>query len=133
MGDAPALSHTSAPTPSSNPTTIPAPTTIPSSAEPMTIPPSVPLTATLATTTPLTLLAAMISDKENSRTQETIPRIVDNDMMDITGKGPSSSTTVPRPPLPLVNIQNSKEAGQHEGSSKRAKGLAVVGTGLTEK
>jgi hypothetical protein len=67
-------------------------------------------------------------EKENYQTQDSIPDLADNGTMG-TGMAPSLSG----PSHPLADIQNNEPAEQCKGSGKRAKGLAVVGKGLTEK
>jgi hypothetical protein len=78
-------------------------------------------------------LTAMGSEKENCRNKDTEPGSADDNSTGITGEAQRLSSASSRSSLPLANINNNEQTGQHQSSAKRMKGLAVVGTGLTDK
>jgi hypothetical protein len=91
------------------------------------------VTTTLTTPTSSTPLTAATSEKENHRTQDTEPSSADDNATGITGMAQNlASTSSGSTPL-LASINDNEPAGQHQSSAKRVKGLAVIGTGLTDK
>jgi len=60
-------------------------------------------------------------------------RSVDNNLMDIAGVAQSSASTSHGTTPTLASTNNNETTGQHQGSAKHVKGLAVVGTGLMDK
>src|SRR5712692_7701017 len=103
------------------------------SSVPTMITSSVSLTTMLATMTSSAPFTATMSEKESHVTQDTETRSVDNNPMDIAGIAQSSASTSHGTTLTLASTNNNETTGRRQGSAKRTKGLAVVGTGLTDK
>src|SRR5258708_4493299 len=103
------------------------------SSTPMTITSSVSPTTMLTTTTSSAPFTATTSEKESHVTQDTEMRSVDNNPMDIAGVAQSSALTSHGTTLTLASTNNNETTGWCQGSAKCAKGLAVIGTGLTDK
>jgi len=118
-------------------TTTSAPTIIASSllSNPATIISSVSLTAMLVTATTLTTLTTDASEKENCGAQDIVLNSMDNSApaMGIAGMASNLALTSSGLSLSLASVINNELTRQHQGLVKRTKGLAVIGTGLTEK
>jgi hypothetical protein len=83
--------------------------------------------------TPLTATVSE-SEKENHRIQGTEPGTRDDNAANIAGMAQTLDSIPAGSSLPLESISNNVlQSGQHHSLAKRVKGLAVVGTGLTDK
>src|SRR5258708_37084001 len=103
------------------------------SSTPTMITSSVSLTTTLVTTTSSVPFTATMSEKESHVTQDTEMRSVDNNLMDIAGIAQSSALTSHGTTPTLASTNNNETTGWSQGSAKHGRGLAVVGTGVTDK
>jgi hypothetical protein len=85
--------------------------------------------------TSLVPLLAMALEKENFRVHNTEVQSADENAVRITNASLTLVSTPSRSMLPLTSIGNNKTAGQldHQTPIKHKKGLAIVGTGLTDK
>jgi hypothetical protein len=122
LDNVPAQPYASAAVASNSPPVTVAPyasTAVASTSPPMTTTSSISPTAALVTITP--------------GIQDNILNVAHNNTMPIAGIAPSLPLTLSEPSLPLAGVHNSELVGQCESSGRRTKGLAVVGTGLTEK
>jgi hypothetical protein len=102
----------------------PSSSTLSPSMSPMAVPTiATPLTATVSE-----------SEKENHRIQGTEPGTRDDNAANIAGMAQTLDSIPAGSSLPLESISNNVlQSGQHHSLAKRVKGLAVVGTGLTDK
>jgi hypothetical protein len=94
--------------------------------------------APTATMIPASSATATSPERENPGIQGPEPSLTDSNTTVTVTTGIDNAThnlapTSNEPSAPLATIGNTEAAGQSQPLVKRAKGLAVVGTGLTDK
>jgi hypothetical protein len=78
-------------------------------------------------------MTAVGSETDNHMNLNTESRSLNNNGTETNGVTQSLTSTSPGSTQPTATIDEDKQTGQRQWPAKRVKGLAIVGTGLTDK